>query len=659
MILDEISLHNFGVYAGRQTISLSPPSPGRPVVLLGGLNGGGKTTLLDGLHLALYGKRARTSNRGGLSYPDYLRRCIHRGTRPEAGAAVELQFRHRIEGIEHCYRIHRSWIGLEAGVRERVEILKDGKLDPLMTDEWGEYVEEFLPLGLSRLFLFDGENIESLADIDHSAEVLSTAIKSLLGLEVVEQLGSDLLVLEQRKRLGLKSDFAQQEIEKLRSEVDSATARVTALVERRAAAQNEVDRREKVLKDVESKFRKEGGELFAQRERLEQARAGAVHALKSAEDALRELACGVLPFTLVPKLLANVATRDRKEEESVHAQELLGFLNQRDAAILNRIRSKGTAKPTVAILEGILRKDRQGRQSKRPVERILALGSEARGALDALLRSDLVLASEQLVALLKEADNRETTLVDLDRKLAGVPDGEQIVGVTASRADAQAQLAVAKGLLAALDEELQLANSGQAKRQARLAAAVGTTVEARFEREDAGRVIQHASRARATLARFADEVVGRHILRIQDLVLDSFQRLLRKTSLVSALRIEPSDFSVQLIGPDAQVLSPDRLSAGERQLFAISLLWGLARAAGRPIPAVIDTPLGRLDELHRTHLVERYFPFASHQVLLLSTDKEVDAGYFEKLRPWIGRSYRLDFDDAISATKVVPGYFWS
>jgi DNA sulfur modification protein DndD len=54
-------------------------------------------------------------------------------------------------------------------------------------------------------------------------------------------------------------------------------------------------------------------------------------------------------------------------------------------------------------------------------------------------------------------------------------------------------------------------------------------------------------------------------------------------------------------------------------------LRGLAKASGRPLPTIIDTPLGRLDSTRRRHLLERYFPVASHQVILLSTDEEIDA----------------------------------
>src|SRR5262249_8500079 len=124
-------------------------------------------------------------------------------------------------------------------------------------------------------------------------------------------------------------------------------------------------------------------------------------------------------------------------------------------------------------------------------------------------------------------------------------------------------------------------------------------------------------------------------------------------------RIDRDDLSVRLVGADGHDLRPERLSAGERQLLAIAILWGLARAAGRPLPAVIDTPLGRLDSEHRTRLIERYFPYASHQVILLSTDEEIDEQYLNQLAPVIGRKYLLNYDQSTSSTSVIPGYFAS
>src|SRR5947209_12954344 len=105
-------------------------------------------------------------------------------------------------------------------------------------------------------------------------------------------------------------------------------------------------------------------------------------------------------------------------------------------------------------------------------------------------------------------------------------------------------------------------------------------------------------------------------------------------------------------------LSRQRLSEGEKQIFAISMLWGLARASARPLPAVIDTAMARLDAAHRRHLVERYFPNASHQVVILSTDTEVDRQYYDLLQPSIARAYHLSYDERARMTRGEAGHFW-
>src|SRR5207248_6815968 len=116
------------------------------------------------------------------------------------------------------------------------------------------------------------------------------------------------------------------------------------------------------------------------------------------------------------------------------------------------------------------------------------------------------------------------------------------------------------------------------------------------------------------------------------------------------LRIDPETFSIELRGQNGKPILPQQLSAGERQLLAVSLLWGLAQASGRPLPVVIDTPLGRLDGVHRTHLISRYFPQASHQVILLSTDQEIDEAAWHKLRKHVGHAYQLTHDTDTGAT---------
>jgi DNA sulfur modification protein DndD len=93
-------------------------------------------------------------------------------------------------------------------------------------------------------------------------------------------------------------------------------------------------------------------------------------------------------------------------------------------------------------------------------------------------------------------------------------------------------------------------------------------------------------------------------------------------------------------------------------VYAISMLWALGKTSRRPLPIIIDTPLARLDKDHRSLLAEHYFPHASQQVLILSTDTEVDEEYFDQLAPSVSKAYLLDFDSREGCTTASPGYFW-
>src|SRR5262245_18483604 len=106
MILDQLRLNNFCLFRGRQSFDLSHAGRNgstRPIVLFGGMNGGGKTTLFDAIQLALYGPRARCSKRAGRSYDDFLRASINTSVSQATGAGVALSFRLAVNGEQHSF----------------------------------------------------------------------------------------------------------------------------------------------------------------------------------------------------------------------------------------------------------------------------------------------------------------------------------------------------------------------------------------------------------------------------------------------------------------------------------------------------------------------------------------------------------------------------
>ena len=91
-------------------------------------------------------------------------------------------------------------------------------------------------------------------------------------------------------------------------------------------------------------------------------------------------------------------------------------------------------------------------------------------------------------------------------------------------------------------------------------------------------------------------------------------------------------------------------------MLALAILWGLAKASGKTLPVIIDTPMGRLDSLHRINFVGKYLPNASHQVVVLSTDTEIEGKYLQMLSPYVGKKYLLTYDETKRATEITEGY---
>ena len=145
---------------------------------------------------------------------------------------------------------------------------------------------------------------------------------------------------------------------------------------------------------------------------------------------------------------------------------------------------------------------------------------------------------------------------------------------------------------------------------------------------------------------------------MKNTVADCFNQLCRKHGLVKRIEIDPQTFAVTLIDQQNRSIAKEELSAGEKQIYAIAMLWGLAKTSGRPLPMIIDTPLGRLDSDHRRRLIEHYFPYASHQVVVLSTDTELDKQNFDMLSPHVSHAYHLVYDQIENSTQAEPRYFW-
>ncbi|BBX74261.1 DNA sulfur modification protein DndD [Mycobacterium shinjukuense] len=655
MILNKLVLHNVGTFAGRHVIDLTPPSPNRPIVLIGGLNGAGKTTILESIQLALYGSLAHTSKRRSGSYENYLRGLIHRGVPASEGAAIELTFTVHQEGTERTFWVRRSWKNTGACIREILLVSVDGRHNQSLTSTWNEQVETFLPRGIAGLFFFDGEQIEALADMERSRKVLGSALAALLGLDLVQRLTTDLAVLKRRHRGDQVPDSLRVAVEEKKQLVTAHRQAEEAATEAEAARRTEVELGQKLFFEASEAYRAAGGDLLEQRESVENSAATARSGLAQCDDDIRRELAEVAPLLQLGGLLDALASRVRDEDSAKRNTMLVEVLMGRDGAVLEQLRASKVKAATVNGIEQFLAADREWRRTSADTEQITGFGDPL--ALEAVLTT-LPDARRRLQTVV---DRRSTLMAELDqaeRVLAAIPDPDVLVPLRKQRDSARDALRRAEAALTVATELLQATRNDRAKAHAAYESALDKTAQANLAADDDRRLVEHVDRVSTTLERLRVAATRRHLKRISQLILEALGILLRKEQLITDVQIDPETHTVSLTGGDGCPLPATDLSAGERQLLAVALLWGLARAAGQPLPVVIDTPLGRLDGSHRGHLLERYFPQASHQVVLLTTDTEIDKDALARIARWLGRAYRLEFDPITNATHVDDGYFW-
>src|SRR5262249_25861432 len=324
MMLERVTLRDFCLYRGEQSFDLTPlPAPRnagmRPIILFGGTNGAGKTTLLDAIQLALYGIRARCSKRTNLSYDEFLRQSIHHGVSESDGAGVSLVFRYAAGGEEHVYEVGRSWSVQGRKIREEAQVSLDGLPDRWHSHHWGQLVEDFFPLEVSQLFFFDAEKIRSLAEDETSSQVLGTAVKSLLGLDIAERLIADAGVLEGRLTRALETTPPPEDRADLERSVDQLRAEIDALTIERGEHENLRQRAESELQRLEEEFKAAGGRHWEGRTERERRKEGLEKEIRECASRLVSLAGAELPLCLVGDLLEGVERQDEREQQVAEA----------------------------------------------------------------------------------------------------------------------------------------------------------------------------------------------------------------------------------------------------------------------------------------------------------------------------------------------------
>ena len=543
-------------------------------------------------------------------------------------------------------------------IKESLTVIRDGKEDPVTSSNWDDFIESYLPSRIAHLFFFDGEQIANLAEGGNAGEILGSAIRSLLGVDLIARLENDLRTYERKKAASIAGDKEQAAIESAKVAHQSAYEEEERLVSARGEMTSRLDALKKSLAAAEQRFKSEGGELWEKRESLQSAHAELQNEIQAREAQLRDLAGSALPFALVADMLDEVKQTILQDAETVQARTLKDTLEQRDDLVTTLMTdAPNFDEATLKAIEEVLANDRMERTrlAERPVQ--LHAPIEFAEEIDGLLNHEIPTAQSKANEVLSDLSTLREKLARLEDQLTRVPADSRL-----SELHAEIERIVAKQnelqiKCELVSEQIEEATQKRVMAENRLRAIQIRAAEAEQDKSDVARALKHSKRARATLEVLSERLIGERIDQLERLITEAFNDLTHKTRLVSQVRIDTKTFEPVLLDRNDEPLPIERLSAGERQLLATSMLWGLARAAGRPVPTVIDTPLGRLDSGHRKSLTKRYFPKASHQVILLSTDEEIVGQHKKCLDRAVADTYLLAYDAKIGATSIQSGYF--
>ncbi|MFC1974764.1 DNA sulfur modification protein DndD [Chloroflexota bacterium] len=672
MILNRLTLVNFGIYRGLKDFNLRPTHQ-QPIIIIGGKNGAGKTTLLEAIRLCLYGPLAldQQTRPSKAAYEQYLRQRIHHATNgviPIDMASVELEFEYALAGERHIYAIKREWHDKPKRFQEKLQVFEDGQLlSDMGTGQWQDFLRGLIPPGLSQLFFFDGEKIQALAEGGANNLALAQATKALLGLNIVEQLETDLAIYRRRQQKRSDLDSAERQIELLEDELDQVKTSLQQIEAEQAqltAKYNEID---KNIELQEAEIARVGGGFARQRDEYKDAQFRLEAEIEQVEQAIRDLCAGLLPFAIAPEYATAVKEQLLREAEYQQWQASQSFIEQKVDVIQAEIEKDEFWQGTGAEILVDLQKAVSQRVTE-TLQRMVELPDEVQQTR--LLHQVSALEQRQLLQWIDESQTKTPhQLQQLTTRLTQLNQQRQEAEQALQRVPADDVLAPLVETLNKHNQEKGAIIEQQNQQEAEwrkldlyreeLKRKLHQAKDKKEYYQQLSSWIQNVVDVELVMDDFTARLTELRIHQLQEAFIRNFNRLCRKDRLVDAVEIDPRDFSVTLIGADGQVTPKSDLSAGEKQIYAIAMLWALRQVSGRPLPVIIDTPLGRLDSDHRQNLVERYFPRASHQIILFSTDTEVDAEFFAAMQPNITRAYHLEHDEAQKATEVSEGYFWS
>jgi DNA sulfur modification protein DndD len=669
MMFKNLEVENLGAFSGRNAFDLKTCDMGnshQPIIIFGGRNGTGKTTLLEAIKICLYGDAFRGRKMPRWMYQKYLRQRLHRSVdgKVPSRASVSVGFDYARSGYVDEYLVSRSWRFTESNITEKLEIEQNNEpLQDVNEEQWQDFLMELIPPGLSRLFFFDGEKIQSLARGESESRHIVNSMNCLLGIDLIEHLQSDLRIYVLRKT-GAKGHDTAISLESLIEKKKLLNEKYEATLQKKASLQTKISRVNTEIEEEERQISMEGGGFANKREQLKLEAKKLAETIEVLKEEIRSLCGNLLPFAYVPELcfaLRNRLEQEDREQQRLAAANFLGTAIEdltkdldetsfMSSLPLSKEQKSEIAHKTIQELKTRIEKMNGGSK-----DIIHPFSSVERNDILRWIESSLTTVPSRLEELSARLAKLEDEKARIDGFVFQAPQDDVLRPLFERLGKLHQELGMLQQQVKTLEED-----ESSAKYEITLVSReLSKALEDKDHLEKLSERLKLASRAQEAIQDYLKQLRQAKVNEFSQNFLECFNFLFGKKNLVKKVNVNPEDFDITLLGSKDVVIPKTMLSAGERQVYAIALLWAIAKTSGRQLPFIIDTPLGRLDAEHRMNMMKNFLPHASRQMIVFSTNTEIDRAFFSQLRPYVSRAYQLEYDVEQGHTCAHAGYFWS
>lgn len=674
MRFHSIILHNFKSFEGTVHINglTNELDARKPIILFGGLNGAGKTTIFEAILLCLYGHANKTLFPSkGAKKEDYLSYIVAvtndaakaRSVRTEMW--IEVAFDEvEVGGVSQSLSLKRKWVvdpHTNTAREATFEITQNGRpIEFVSHDEYDQFIShELIPYEVTQFFFFDGEKIQDF--IKDEDRAFAESLEAILGIGLYRTLHSDIGEVRSRLLTEYNRDKdAESQLVTIAADISRAEIKIKGNDQEINERQEEIAELEARIAEIEKDTYRITRTRAESREESEAEKARLIAEKNTLEEQISETIRDSLPFLMMGSLCQELVDQLEDEQAALRAQAARQAAESRVSIIIDRLLEEEQPRPALTKIQKdfyrmrlrLILLDEFGTKDGGTVPVLHSLSSR-----DTELIKSRIRGAE---GVLTSLTTRLQRLQEIEPRLRQMQRGEQrsvddeARALFEERGRLQEQIAGKNREIDSLRAENQRLTdeiTSHRRRRTELEDKVARTLHVH-------RQLEYCQKLRGVLDVFSHRLRARKVEQLQEYTLQMWGMLARKQDQISSIQIDSErNFSVDLYDSDGRLIDKTKLSAGEKELLAISLIWGLTKLTNRSLPIVIDTPLGRLDSEHRAHIAEKYFPNASHQVILLSTDTEVVGKEYEAIAPFIGKHYLIQKDTAKESSRIVEGYF--